>query len=282
MEKIALLTDSSCDIPKDLLNKFGINVVSLRIIYNDKEYRDGVDITPQEIYSNLDSEIPKTSMPSPSDVLNKFNELKEKGFTHCIAITISSGLSGTYDMFKLIEKEIEDLKISVIDSKILSTGLGHLVLEAAKLVSQNVNFEKIVEILENLRHKTKGFFIVDTLEYLKKGGRISSFSAKIGSLLNIKPVISIDELGKYFMFAKVRGKNQAIQKMLDELKSACENTLVNVGIPHANAELEAIELAKKIKEIKNVKEILINEVSPALSVHSGPGLLGLTFMPVEN
>jgi len=282
MEKIALVTDSSCDLPQRIIDEYGINVIPLRIIYKNNEYRDGMDIKPIEIYQNLDIEVPKTSMPSPYDVVSKLNELKQKGFTHCISLTISSGLSGTYDMFKLVKEEISDIYISVVDSKILSLGLGLLVYETAKMIKNGNRYDEILDKIEVLKNKVKGFFTVDTLEYLKKGGRISSFAAKIGSLLNLKPIISIDEHGKYYMFSKVRGKNQAVAKMIDELLLYSKNyKSIIVGIPHANVENEAIELANKIKNISSVKEIIVNEVSPALGVHSGPGLIGLTFLPIE-
>ncbi|MCX7904220.1 MAG: DegV family protein [Caloramator sp.] len=282
MEKIALVTDSSCDLPQEIIDEYGINIIPLRIIYKSQEYRDRIDINSIEIYKNLDNEIPKTSMPSPYDVIAKIDELKQKGFTHCIAMTISSGLSGTYDMFKLVKEEIKDIHISIIDSKILSLGLGLLVYETAKMIRNGYSYDEIINKIDVFLTRVKGFFTVDTLEYLKKGGRISSFAAKIGALLNLKPIISVDEYGKYYMFSKVRGKNQAVSKMIDELMlySKTFKSLI-VGIPHANVENEANELANKIKSISSVKEIIINEVSPALGVHSGPGLIGLTFLPIE-
>lgn len=126
MPKIALITDSSCDLSPDKIKENNIEIVPLRVIYQEREYRDGVDITPEKIYSRLDEEIPKTSMPSPGDFLEKFQKLKEDGYTHCIVITISSGLSGTYGMVKQISKEISGMVIDIIDSKCLSLPLGFL------------------------------------------------------------------------------------------------------------------------------------------------------------
>ncbi|SHF45828.1 MULTISPECIES: DegV family protein [Caloramator] len=280
MEKIALITDSSCDLPKEILIKNNIEVIPLNVIYANREYKDGIDITPEEVAKNLDVEIPKTSMPSPSDVLNKIESLKKEGYTHCIIITISSGLSGTYNMFKMITSEIQDMVVEVFDSKILSLGLGFIVLQAAKLIQQKLSFNEIIDKLYSVREQVKGYFIVDTLEYLKKGGRIGRVTAAIGSLLNIKPIISVDENGKYFTFNKARGKNQALDRMLDELKAVIDNGKYLVGIPHGCVKEEALKYAEKIKSLGNIEDIIISQISPALLVHSGPGLIGLVFMPV--
>lgn len=280
MEKIALITDSSCDLPKEIITKNNIEVIPLNVIYANREYKDGIDITPEEVAKNLDVEIPKTSMPSPSDVLNKIESLKREGYTHCIIITISSGLSGTYNMFKMITSEIQDMVVEVFDSKILSLGLGFIVLQAAKMIQQKLSFNEIIDKLYSIREQVKGYFIVDTLEYLKKGGRIGRVTAAIGSLLSIKPIISVDENGKYFTFNKARGKNQALDRMLDELKAVINNGKYLVGIPHGCVKEEALKYAEKIKSLGNIEDIIISQISPALLVHSGPGLIGLVFMQV--
>lgn len=281
MEKIALITDSSCDLPIELLKEYNIEVLPLRVIYSNAEYRDGVDITPDEVAKNLDVEIPKTSMPSPGDVINKLNELKEQGYTHCLIVTLSSGLSGTYNMVKMVTSEINDMVIEVVDSKILSVALGLIVLQASKMIKENVAFNEIVKKVNSLKEQAKGFFVVDTLEYLKKGGRIGRVTAALGSLLNLKPIISIDEEGKYFSFSKVRGKNQALERMLDELKEALNSgKKYMVGIPHGCVKEEALKYAEKIKQLANIEDIVIGQISPALLVHSGPGLIGLVFLPV--
>ncbi|MEZ0537620.1 DegV family protein [Caldicellulosiruptoraceae bacterium PP1] len=282
MEKIALLTDSACDLPKEIIEKYDINVVPLRIIYNDREYRDNIDISSEEVYKNLPNEIPKTSMPSPHDVEQKFNQLKIEGYTHCIAITVSSGLSGTYQMMNLVASQVSDIVIKVIDSKIISLGLGFLVMEAAKMIQNNVSFEKIIDKVEELKSKVKGYFIIDTLEYLKKGGRIDKFAAVLGTILNLKPIVTLDEEGKYHMYAKIRGRQQGIQKMLDILKEACLSyRKINVGIPYAVVIDEAKKFAEQVKKFSNINDIIISSISPALGVHGGPGLLGLVFYPAE-
>jgi DegV family protein with EDD domain len=281
MSKIALVTDSSCDLPSDILYYNNISVIPLRIIYGDKEYRDGIDITPQEVYDKFELEVPKTSMPSPGDFLKKIDELKGNGYTHCIVVTISSGLSGTYNMCKLIAEEISDIKVEVIDSRALSMVLGYIVLEAANLIKNNTPFDEIVEKINVLKSKVKGFFIVDTLEYLRKGGRIGRVSAALGTMLNLKPIISIDDEGKYYSYSKIRGKKAAIEKLLEPLLKQLVHTRTNVAVLQGMAYDEAVVLAERIKSFKNIGTLSIHQISPALVVHTGPGLLGFAFYPAE-
>lgn len=281
MSRIALITDSSCDLSSDVLIQNNISVIPLRIIYGDKEYRDGLDITPQEVYDKFETEIPKTSMPAPGDFLEKIDTLKKDGYTHCLVVTISSGLSGTYNMCKMIEKEITDMKVEIIDSKALSMVLGFVVLEAAKLIRTNIPFDEIVEKVNCLKAKAKGFFIVDTLEYLRKGGRIGRVSAALGTVLNLKPIISIDDEGKYYSYSKVRGKKAAIEKLIEPLLKQLEQTKTNVAVLQGMAYDEAVVLMDRVKSFKNIGTVSMHQINPSLVVHTGPGLLGLAFFPAE-
>lgn len=280
MNKIALITDSSCDLPKSIVEENNIHIVPLRIKFSDREYSDG-EISLDEIYNKIEDEIPTTSMPSPSDLLSKLEIIKNMGYTHCIAITISSGLSGTYNMFKLMSNEISDLKINVIDSRILSMPLGFLVMKAAEMIKANTPYDQIIDSLEQLKQKAKGFFIVDTLEYLKKGGRIGRVAATLGTLLNIKPIISVDENGKYYPFSKARGKAQAIDKLIEPLILQLEHTKLKVSVLDGKAHEEAKILYDKIKSFKNITSLYMTNISPSLVVHTGPGLLGIAFCPDE-
>lgn len=278
--KIAIVTDSSCDIDYKLLKKYDIEVIPLRVIYKSGEYKDGLDIKPMEVYRRLSEEIPKTSLPAPNDVLNKFKELKNSGYTHILAITISSGLSGTYNMFKLLAEELEGVNIEVVDSKTLSMGLGFLVIEAAKMIKNNIAYDDIIKKTNDLKAKMKILYVVDTLEYLKKGGRIGLVASSIGSVLNIKPIISVNEEGKYYIYSKARGNVKAIKSILEVLFSSLDNVKMNVAVMHGMAQDKANEIYEKIKIHNNVTSIYMSEISPSLGVHTGPGLIGLVFHPV--
>ncbi|GGA55302.1 hypothetical protein GCM10007416_30640 [Kroppenstedtia guangzhouensis] len=282
MSKIALVTDSSCDLPVDLLEHWKIRVVPLRIIYREREYRDGVEITPQEVYARLGEEIPKTSMPSPEDIQQTFKELQQEGYTHCIVVTLSSGLSATYNNFCLMAEDFKGMKIDVIDSKGLSWVLGFLVLESAKLIKDKLDYFEILNRIEGAKNRIKGYFVVDTLEYLKEGGRIGKVAASLGSMLNLKPIISLDVEGKYYPHNLARGKKQSIKKLMDPIVKQIESTKSRIAILQGRAEKEAEALKERLKELENVCELYISSISPALVVHTGPGLLGLVIQTVEN
>ncbi|MDR6226815.1 DegV family protein [Desmospora profundinema] len=280
MSKIALVTDSSCDLPVDLLKKWDIHVVPLRIIYKEGEYRDGIDLTPAEVYDRLEEEVPTTSMPSPEDIADTFHRLKKEGYTHCVVLALSANLSGTYNAFRLVAQEVE-MKMDVIDSKGLSWVLGFQVLEAARLIREKVDYEEIVVKLEELKEKVKGYFIVDSLEYLREGGRIGKVAASLGSMLNLKPIISLDKEGKFYPHTLARGKNQAMKKLIDPVLKQIQSTKANISILQGRAEEEAAALKERFKEMENVCELYISNISPALVVHTGPGLLGLVVHPVD-
>jgi len=275
-EKIAVVTDSTSDLSKEILKEKNIESFPLKIIYSDREYRDRVDIQPQEVYDNFEKEIPTTSMPGPDEVKNMYLNLKEKGYTHIISIHISSGLSGTYNTCKMVSKEIEGIKIELIDSKMLSMGLGRLVLYAQELVDKGENnFESIVKMVKEKVDNIDLFFIVSTLKYLKNGGRIGKVRGTIAELLNIKPIISIDDEGQYYTFDKVRTRKKSIKKLMDLAKDKINDGMCYVDVMHADAKEEAVGILDKLKSLSNVKEALLGEISPAMVVHSGPGLIGV-------
>lgn len=274
--KIALITDSTCDLPKELMEKLSIEFFPLKIIYKDSEYKDRIDIEPGDIYRRFDEEIPKTSMPGPVDIKEKFLQLKEKGFSHIIVIHISGGLSGTYNISKMISKEIKDLTIEVLDSKMLSMGLGRLVLYAKNIIDEGqLEFNEIVNKIKEKINDIDLYFVVKTLKYLKEGGRIGKVKGTIGQLLNIKPIISIDEDGQYYTYDNSRSRKKSLTKLYDIAKEKILEGFCKVDIMHADAEDEAHNLLEKFKKLSNVKETFFGEISPAMAVHAGPGLIGV-------
>lgn len=278
MNKIALITDSSCDLTKEIIKKYNIRVMPLRIIYKDKEYIDRVNIEPQEVYDNLTKEIPTTSMPSIKDIEDAFTSIEEEGYTHVIAITISSGLSGTFNTFKLVSENHPNLISCIFDSKTLSTALGALVAECGKLIEDGKSFEEIVNKLPSIKERISVYYVLETLEYLKKGGRIGKVAGTIGELLNLKPIISVDEEGKYFTYAKVRGRKQSISKLADIAKEVLATTKAKLFILQGGAVEEGKKLYDSFNNMKNVTALHFSDISPALGVHTGPGLLGIVIV----
>ncbi len=281
-EKIALLTDSSCDLPAKILQDYSILTLPLRVIYGDKEYKDNIDITPEEIYKRMPDEIPKTSMASLSDAIEVFERLRKEGIKNVLSINISSGLSGTFNMIELARKDFPDLNIVAIDSKTLSMGLGFMVYEAAKMIAEGLKIEEIKEKVLALRDRVKVFYCLPILEYLRKGGRMNTVAATIGDIIDIKPIISVNEEGKYFSYAKVRGRKRSLDKLVEIAKEITEGYSVNMAIMHGYAEKEALHIKEILSSLPNVKEMMLGQIGPALGVHTGPGLVGVCIHFINN
>ena len=281
MQKIAIITDSASDIPLEVIKEKNINLLPLRIIYSHGDYQDKLDITPEEIYLNLDKEIPTTSLPSAQTMDDILNKLESEGYTHVIAICISGGLSGTCNSLRLILEDHPKLTSYVYDTKILAYPEGEVVLEAVKLVEAGKSFEEIVESLPKIRERITGFYTVNTLEYLQKGGRIGKVAGTIGELLNLKPIITTDETGVYYTICKARGRKQALSKMTNLLKEKLAIGKCEVTVLECACKEEATKFMEQLAKLPNVENIKLNVLSPALGIHGGPGLLGLSVKLVE-
>ncbi|MDB1954057.1 DegV family protein [Clostridium tertium] len=279
MNKIALITDSTCGLPKEYINEYDVKVVPLKILYKDKEFIDGINITPEEVYSKLPKELPTTSMPSVDDITSLYNELIKEGYTQAIVLPVSSGLSGTINSFKLASEEFKDkINTFIFDTKILSMAVGLIVIEVGKMIKKKMNFEDICNTIPKLRENLWMYFTVDTLEYLIKGGRIGKVTGGIGEILNLKPIITMDDNGSYTNYTKVRGSKQAFKKLLDLstdiLNKGKGKVIIMTGTMHEEAE--------KLKEIlsshENTTFIYKGTITPAVGIHSGPRLLAVAVM----
>ena len=282
-EKIAVVTDSTSDLTRDDLEKYGIESIPLKVIYSDQQFHDRVDITPAEVYESFEHEIPTTSMPSPQEIMDVYKELKDEGFTHIISVHISSGLSATYSNCMMVADQIEGIEVEVIDSKMLSKGLGRLVLYANSLVEAGeLNFSEIIEKVEAKKEKIEVFFVVETLKYLKKGGRIGKISGTIAEFLNIKPIIAIDDEGEYFTFEKVRGRKRSLKKMYSIVKDRLqEGKEYVVDVMNAAAEEEGQALLDRFKDLTQIQDTYFSEISPVMVVHTGPGLIGVVLTELD-
>ena len=281
MQKIALITDSACDLDLNTLKENNINLLPLRIIYSNSDYRDRIDISPQEVYDNLEKEVPKTSLPSAQETEEILNKLEEEGYTHVICISISSGLSGSFNALRLALEDHPKLTSFVYDSKILAYPQGEIVLEVAKLIKEGKSYEEIVREIPEIRKRVIGYFTINTSEYLKRGGRIGRLAGTVGELLNLKPIITTDEDGVYYNVAKVRGRKQSLSKMTELLKGYLAKGKCEVAVLHAGCEDEAIKYMNSLKDLTNVVSIKIAEISPALGIHGGPGLIGFSVKMVK-
>lgn len=276
-EHIAIMADSTCDLPAELVRKYGIKIVPLKVIYPDRQYSDRVDIQPDEVYARMPEEIPTTSMPSVHEIKNAVLEIQSQGYTHLIIISISSGLSGTYSGVKMIVEEIPDMNIYVFDSKTLSMGTGWMVLETARYVAEGHGFAEAVEFLQKLQPQVKLFYVLETLEYLRKGGRIGTVAAMLGEFLHFKPIISVNKEGQYYTYCKARGRSKSISKLMEIIENSTKHHQVKLAIMYGGAKSEAEKMWLKLKELPNIKDIMIADISPVLGVHTGPGLLGICY-----
>lgn len=278
VSKIAVLTDSGCDLSPELIQKWNIRILPLMVCYPDgTQYKDGVDITPDEVYRQLPHNVPSTSLPPMQDTIDLLNALKEEGYTDILAVMISSGLSGTSNMVRLAAEEVTDIQVHVFDTRTLSGGEGFLAIHAAELIQKGLSAQEILPALEKERSNISVFYSIPTLEYLKKGGRIGGVSALVGSLLDIKPIIAVNEEGKYFPMAVSRGMKKAVSKMKQKVEEVLETSQLKLAILHGAAPEEAQKLAEFFKQHKNVLDLYIGQISPALGVHTGPGLIGFAF-----
>nr|WP_122012065.1 DegV family protein [Maliibacterium massiliense] len=275
-ERIAIMTDSSCDLPQEIIDKMGIVMLPLRILYKEGEYRDRIEITAQQIYDRLAEEVPKSSLPMPEDIMRELDRLAEAGYTDVLYISISSGLSGTYNMVRNVAKEYTRLRLHVYDSLILSMGLGFQVLEAARTVAAGGGIEDALARIRLVHAQMEGMFVVKTLEYLRKGGRIGFVESAIGTLLRIMPVIGVGKTdGVYHTIVKARGRKQSVSALIDQFRQRYANKSIHVAVVHGDAEQEAYGILETVKSFARVVESMVVPVSPVLGVHTGPGLLGI-------
>lgn len=280
-EKIAIIADTGCNLPQNTADRYHIRMIPLRVVYEDREYIDRLDITPAEVYVRMPEKIPKTSLPNPGVIKTLFSDLVRDGYTHVIAIHISSGLSGTYNAVKTVAQEFNDkLHIEVIDSKVLSMATGWLVLDVAQHAEAGWPFAEIVEHVRQKMSSSKVFFTLKTLHYLRVGGRINTVAASLGTFLNLKPIISVNEEGKYYTFAKVRGSVKATGKLVKIAENIINEGAVKLAVMHSGVQKEAEKILHKLQDMPNVKEFLLSEIGPALGVHTGPGLLGVTTLRI--
>lgn len=282
-EKVAIITDSCADVPKEWVERYSIFVLPMRIVCEDGEYRDGVDIGAEEIYERLQRELPKSSTPSGADVEDLLEELVKRGYKQAIAILLAGGLSGTVNHVRLIAQEFEELEVEVYDSREASIGIGAIAIQAAEYAADGMGFEELKKKVEGLIAGTKVFFSIHTLEYLKKGGRIGKMAALAGTLLDIKPIMSFDEDGEIYAAAKVRSW-KGVEKRLLQLMEECkrEGRPYNLVVADGGASEEREALEEKLKVLfPDYRALYRAKIGAALSIYLGSGLLGAGIQYLE-
>jgi len=281
VDTIKIVTDSTADLTSEICKKFDIGVVPYYLNYKGKSYKDRLDMKINEYYEKLKNmEIPTTSIPSIGDVLQIYNKVAKKG-VKIISLHVSSKLSGLLNVANNARNALKNMEIHIFDSLTTSGGLGLQVIAAARLAKEGKSIKKILERLKTIRNKMETFAILDTLEYLKRGGRIGSVEGFFGSILNIKPILKVID-GELKPFSKTRSVSKAMDKVLENIKGKIkENTQIEAAIMHANAIKRADELKRKVLEKFNCREIITLFVGPAIATHTGPGAVGISYYPVN-
>ncbi len=278
-ERVALVTDTACDLSDEQLAAFDIRTVPLRVSTSKGEFRDRIEIDPPRLYQIMEEELPKTSLPQPGDVAEVYRRCIDDGAARILHLSISSGLSGTYNMSTIVAQDFAPVPIDVVDTMTLSAGEGLLVLDAARCLRDGGTVKDAIALVRARRSKQLGTFVIRTLEYLRKGGRIGLVEGVLGSLLQIKPVIYVNDDGIYDTLVKARGFTKALNAMRDSFFERYRGQRVRVAIVHGNAEEDGRKLLEEFRANLDVEEIFLSPVSPALAIHTGPGLLGAILKP---
>lgn len=276
--KVAIVTDSTANLPVDILKEHDIYVIPQILNWEGNSLLDQIDISTEEFYKRLphSKDLPKTSQPAPGQFTEHFNKVAE-GAESIVAIFVSEKLSGTLQSAHLGAEAMGDYPIEIVDSRSVSLGLGLLVVAAARYAAEGHDYKAVAEYVRALVPRLRVLFVVDTLEYLHKGGRIGGAKRLVGSVLSIKPVLHLED-GQIEPLASIRTKKKAIQHMIDiVLENTKDKKLVHAGVIHASAADEALYVADRIRTEVNPAELLVNELTPVIGANVGPGIVGMGY-----
>jgi DegV family protein with EDD domain len=273
---IRIITDSTCEASPELMAHPAVTVVPLYVLFGQEALRDYIDISRSEFWQRLPkaSPLPTTSQARPNDFLDPFRRFTDAG-DEVIVVTLSSKLSGTYDSAMQAKAALPDGAIEVVDSLTISVGLGLMVQEAVRLADDGATQPQILARLNEMRGGIRILFVLDTLEYLQRGGRIGKAQAFVGTLLSFKPVLGI-EGGEVVPISRMRSRRKALEalpEMLGHLVTA-RGPEVKLGVTHAGVPEEAAGVAEKLQKYFDSSHILIGDLGPVLGTHVGPRTIG--------
>ena len=281
MSKIALVTDSTTYMPPELVKKYDISVAPQVLIWGDQMYKDGVDIESREFFTRLKTAkvMPTTSQVAVVSFQEIFQDLVNKGF-EVLALLVSSKLSGTVQSALQAQELMGSAgeKVNIVDSQSVAMALGFQVLAVARALEEGASLKDAIALSEKSHEYTGVFFAVDTLEFLHRGGRIGGAQRFIGSALNLKPILAIQE-GKVEGIERIRTKNKAHNRVLElTIEKVAGRSPVRLATLHANAAEDAQALLTRAEQALHPVESIFTEVSPTVGTHAGPGTVGLAFM----
>lgn len=276
-QTIAVVTDSTAYLPPDVVERLGIPVIPLQVLWGEEVLKDGVDIDPPTFYRRLQTAkvMPTTSQPSAGEFQEFFRKVAEEKKTDTIVgVFISSGLSGTVASAEAAKALLPELRIEIIDSRSTSMGQGFQAMAAAEAAQAGASLDEVVSAAIRTRENLHILFMVDTLEFLHRGGRIGGAKRFLGTALQIKPLLELD--GVIEAVEQVRTKKKALPRMLEILQErAGGRPIFRAAVVHANAPEEAQALKSEVQALLRPQELYMAEVSPVIGTHTGPGTLGI-------
>jgi DegV family protein with EDD domain len=276
MSRIRIVTDSSCDIPPALEAQHQITIVPLTIRFGDEEFVDRRDLTPKEFWARCASSavLPETAAPSPGAFEEAFREAKADGCDGVVCVTLSAGLSATFQAAELAAKSVGDeIPVRVIDSRTLTMGLGNLCLSAARVAEEGKGLDDVALAVESRIPSTRTYAALDTLENLKKGGRIGGAQAMLGSMLSIKPIIDVTG-GKVEQESKQRTRSKSLRYLADKVRE--QPGVENLAVMHGDAP-DVEEMLDLLGTVYPREQIVVGDLGAVIGAHGGPRTMGITF-----
>ncbi len=269
---IRIVTDSTCDLPEEVIKRYGISVVPLYINIGKQGLLDGIDISREEFYRNLPvyPEHPTTAVPSPQKFHAIYEALADEGATQVLSIHISSGLSAVVDVARVAARETKSISVTVIDSEQLSLGTGFLVEKAAKMAEEDESMEAILAALNLQIQRTRVFAALDTLEFLRRSGRMNRFMSNLGAMLQIKPILTMFQGSPET--ERVRTRERAMKRLLEMLEN--NGALERIAIVHSNAQERVAELRALAASWLPTVNLVVANITPVIGAHIGPGAYG--------
>ena len=280
--KLAVITDSSAFLQAETLRKEDLFVLDIPVNIDGQEYVEGVNLTAQEFYEKMASasELPKTSQPSIAKLHEILSSLKAKGYTHALGLFLSSGISGFYQNIQYMKDEYEGLTIAFPDTRITSAPLGYMVESVLKWAEQGDGFESILDKVTEQIENTSAFIMVDDLDHLVKGGRLSNGAAILGNLLSIKPILYFNDQGVIEVYEKVRTEKKATKRLVEIVKEATANGNYQITVIHGNAPQKAADLRQLLIDGGVATDVSIATFGSVIGTHLGEGSIALGYTPI--
>ena len=285
MDKVAVVTDSSACVPKEVIKQYGIHILPLILIFEDRSYRDGVDITSQEFYELLKKakKVPTTSSPSPGEYLEAFLEVAKQA-SDILCITLPPHLSMAFDSAtqarEMARESIPHVNITVFPSRSAALAEGFIAQAAARAAASGKDLSQVIQAAQDMMDRVNAIAMLDTLYYLAKGGRIPKAAAWAGSLFKIKPIL--DATGDVRLLERCRTRKRAMQRLLYIMRQRSGGRPICVNLMHANAPEEAERLKADILSQFDCVEFYVTDFTPVIGTHTGPGSIGLSFYTADS